>query len=143
MTRPDADAWKACPPGELGRLSSRLRSRRTRRAVARSAAAVAAVALLAIGAWAFRPRGGATREYDFAGIRCGRVLALAQDYAMHKLDASLSAQIKSHVEQCPRCHPRFKAMGLAAAIRPRRTPAPESALAATPHPPGRIPPVRG
>lgn len=116
MSRPNADDWKACPPGELGRLSSRLRSRRTRRNVARSGIAVAVVAILAMGAWSLRPRGGGMMDLEFAGIRCSRVIALAQDYGMHKLEPRLTDQIKSHVEQCPQCHKRFKAMGLVSAF---------------------------
>ena len=121
MSRPNADDWKACPPGELGRLSSRLRSRRTRRNVARSGIAMAVVAVLAIGAWSLRPRGGGMMDLEFAGIRCSRVIALAQDYAMHKLDPRLNDQIKSHVEQCPRCHARFKSMGLISALWLRKS----------------------
>ncbi len=128
MSRP----WKACSPGELGRLSSRLRSRRTRRTVARSGIAVAVVAFLALGVWTFRPRGGAMMEYDFAGIRCSRVIALAQDYAMHKLDPRLTNQIKSHVEQCPKCHPQFKAMGLISVLWPRDPLRPDSSYPSWP-----------
>lgn len=116
MSRPVADDWKTCPPGELGRLSSRLRSRRTRRTVARSGLAVAVVAFLAIGAWTFRHRGDGMMDLEFAGIRCSRVVALAQDYAMHKLEPRLTDQIKSHVNQCPQCHQRFKAVGLISAL---------------------------
>lgn len=112
MSRPFADDWKACPPGELGRLSSRLRERRTRRTLARSGIAVALIAFLALGIWTFRPRGDTRMDLNYAGIRCSRVTALAHDYALHKLDPRLNDQIRAHVEQCPRCHERFKAMGL-------------------------------
>ncbi len=119
MSRPVADDWKACPPGELGRLSSRLRSRRNRRNAARSGVALAVVAILALGVWAFRPGSREMRDFEFAGIRCSQVISLARDYSMGKLEPRLSDQIKSHVEQCPMCHERFKAMGLISAVRPR------------------------
>jgi uncharacterized C2H2 Zn-finger protein len=114
MSRPAVDDWRACPPGELSRLSSRLRSRRTRRSVVRACAVVAVVACAALGVWRLRPTGQANQMMDleYAGIRCGKVIELAKDYAMHKLDSGLSDQIKAHVEQCPRCHKRFKDMGL-------------------------------
>ncbi len=116
---PAADDWKACPPGELGRLSSRLRSRGNRRSAARSGMALAVVTILAMGVWAFRPGSREMRDFEFAGIRCSRVISLAQDYSMGKLEPRLSDQIKSHVDQCPRCHERFKSMGLISAVRPR------------------------
>ena len=116
MSRPVPDGWKACPPGELGRLSSRLRSRRIRRNAARAGMALAAVTLLALGVLTFRTGHGEMKEFEFAGIRCSRVIALTQDYSMGKLEPRLSDQIKAHVEVCPRCHERFKAMGLISAL---------------------------
>jgi len=142
MSRPVADDWKSCPPGELGRLSSRFRTRRTRRTVARSGIAVAVVAFVAFGVLTFRPRGGVMKEFDFAGIRCRRVISLAQDYATHKLDPRLTDQIKSHVQQCPSCHPRFKAMGLVSELRQLQSLDSDSSnpgpLVATPHLAGGI-----
>jgi len=112
MSRPIANDWKACPSGELGRLSAHLRSRRIRRNATRSGIGIAAVSLLAVGLWSLRPSHREMKEFDFAGIKCGKVIAFAHDYSMGKLNPQLKDQIKSHVEQCPRCHEKFKAMGL-------------------------------
>ncbi len=120
MSRPAADDWKACPPGELGRLSAHLRSRRIRRYTTRSGISLAVLSLLAFGIWSLRPTSQDMMEFDFAGIKCSRVIALAPDYSMGKLQPPVRDQIKSHVEQCPRCHERFKAMGIASA--PTRKP---------------------
>ncbi len=129
MSRPIADNWKACPPGELGRLSTRLRSRRTRRTVARSGVAVALLAVFAMGFWMIRFTDGFKMDMNFADIRCSRVIALAQDYATHKLDSKLSDQIKLHVHQCPRCHKRFKDMGMVS-IHRKNMPSPHDSTIA-------------
>ncbi|MEO6808974.1 MAG: zf-HC2 domain-containing protein [Isosphaeraceae bacterium] len=112
MSEATANDWKACPPGELGRLSARLRSRRIRRNGTRSGLSIAAVLLLTIGLGTLRHSHQKVKGFDFAGIKCSKVMVMAPDYSMGTLDPQLKEQIKSHVEQCPRCHEKFKAMGL-------------------------------
>ncbi len=112
MSRSSTDNWNACPRGELKSLSTRLRARRTRRNWARSFATLALVACAGVGAWSLAPQMEAMMDFKIAGIHCSRVLALAQEYAAHKLDPQVEEQIKTHIHRCPRCYLRFKAMRL-------------------------------
>ncbi len=112
---PAEEHWKSCPPGELNRLGMRLRGRRRQQQVVRSTAALAAVLLLGLGLWTLRP--GPT-EYHFAGISCSKVQDLAMAYANQDLETDLTDQVESHVEQCPHCQERFKAMGLLSILIP-------------------------
>jgi hypothetical protein len=42
------------------------------------------------------------------------VQQLVDAYAKDKLDEETQRRVRQHVAQCPRCGPRFKAMGLPA-----------------------------
>ena len=108
--------WGACPQGELSRLGARLRGRRRRRIAVRAGGALA-VLLTCLGLWTLNAR---PRENTFAGITCTRVMELAMAYGEGTLDPDIRTRVRSHVEQCPRCHERFKAMGLIARLLPGR-----------------------
>jgi hypothetical protein len=108
--------WGACPQGELSRLGARLRGRRRRRIAVRAGGALA-VLLTCVGLWTLIAR---PRDNTFAGITCTRVTELAIAYGERTLEPDLRTQVSSHVEQCPRCHKRFKAMRLIARLMAER-----------------------
>ncbi len=110
------ERWGACPQGELSRLGARLRGRRRRRIAVRAGGALA-VLLISVGLWSMQ---AGRRDNHFAGISCTRVTELAMAYEGGKLAPDLRRQVLSHVEQCPRCHERFKAMGLITQLLPGR-----------------------
>ena len=110
MIASDRDGWQPCPPGEFTRLAARLRRRRTRRVAARSLVALG-IAVLA-GSLVFQFYRWNTTEYQFAGISCSRVMALANDYAAGKLDDPLRTQVHDHVIRCPHCKPLFWMIGV-------------------------------
>ncbi|RUL87980.1 anti-sigma factor family protein [Tautonia sociabilis] len=114
MNRGAGETWTECPEGEFARLAARLRGRRRQRTALR--ASVAMVLVAGIAAWAVHGRLTGPREYQFAGIRCSRVLELAQLYAQGSLEPALARQVRAHVDQCPRCHERFEAMGLVSGL---------------------------
>ncbi|MHB1557004.1 MAG: zf-HC2 domain-containing protein [Isosphaeraceae bacterium] len=103
------NGWEACPPGEFTRLAARLRARHRRRDAVRGTLSLA-VALL-IGSVLYQSW-SRSREYHFAGISCSRVMALAPDYAMGKLQPALHDQVHQHVSRCPHCKPLFQKMGI-------------------------------
>jgi len=70
MSRQVQDGWVACPPGELGRLSSRLWARRVRRTGLIVAGIVLAVAALTLGAAAVAGKFGGESAPAGAGS-CG------------------------------------------------------------------------
>ncbi len=113
MTNPEP-RWTACPPGEIGRMASRLRGRKRRRVTPR-AGGVLALLLLFVGLWSVRP---GVRENCFAGLTCSRVIELAMAYGQGTLEPDLREKVKSHVDQCKRCHDRFKEMGFLARLLP-------------------------
>ncbi len=102
------DRWTACPQGELSRLRGRLRGRRRRRITAQ-AAGVLAVLLTGTVLWTMNLR---NRDNTFAGLTCTQVSQLATAYGEGKLDADIHEQVRLHVNECPRCHDRFRNMGL-------------------------------
>jgi hypothetical protein len=55
---------------------------------------------------------GSSREPDFGGITCSQVQALAPAYQKGELSEAERERVHQHLAQCPRCGPRFKAMGL-------------------------------
>src|SRR5262249_7538506 len=100
-----------CPPGEFARLAQRLRQRRQRRFFLR--AAVAAAAVVATGGGLSLWLGGrATGEPTPGGRTCAKGEKLAPPSARGELSATVRAQVRQHIAQCPRCGPRFRAMGL-------------------------------
>jgi hypothetical protein len=46
------------------------------------------------------------------GLTCTEVEQLVDAYAQGKLDQATRAKVQQHVAVCPRCGPRFRAMGL-------------------------------
>jgi hypothetical protein len=108
------ERWRACPQGELGRLGARLRGRRRRRFAVR-ATGVLAVLLTCTALWTVAAR---DRENHFAGLSCTEVSQLAMAYGEGKLDAELSGRVRSHVDQCRRCHDRYREMGLITQLIP-------------------------
>lgn len=108
MTNFEPD-WITCPQGELNRLANRLRSRRRRMHTAMAGAALLLLLVVGFGVWSLRP---SEEQYNFAGITCKRVQSLAMAYSEGTLAADLRDRVNAHIDQCPRCHDRFREMGL-------------------------------
>jgi hypothetical protein len=93
------------------RLAHKLRARRRRRLFLRSAVGVVGAAAAAGGLWV-----GWTlyesADYTYGGVSCTEVQKLASQFGRGELSEELSAKVRNHVRQCPRCGPRFKAMGI-------------------------------
>ena len=77
--------------------------------------------MLFVVSWLLAPQIG---EYSFAGIQCGRVLALAEAFRAGASDGALSEQVARHVAKCPRCGPRYRKRALDSVVQ-HRTPTPQ------------------
>jgi len=106
-----SSAWRRCPPGEFERLAERLRTRRQRRHFLRTAGAVAASIAAGGGLllWNSSRPSGMTPP---GGLTCDEVQQFVAAYAAGKLDEPTRQRVREHVSKCPRCGPRFQAMGL-------------------------------
>ena len=110
------DDWTPCQPGELTRMVKRLDAaeRRTRyRQLARTgllSMLVFAIGTMLVGGL------GVFREPNYGGIRCSECIAHAEEYYQHLLgetlmaDLTLAEQMKTHLELCDRCRPKFYKM---------------------------------
>jgi len=111
--RPDGNdsrtaGWLRCSPGALADLGQRLRGRRRRRAFLKGAMTAGALAVTGgLTWWLVAPR-----DQPPGGLTCDQVETLVDAYARGQLDAETRLKVRQHAAQCPRCGPRFKAMGL-------------------------------
>ncbi len=121
MSTSASDDWVSCAPGELRRLSERLRGRLQRRVFLHAAvwtASGAAVAGIGLAWYGLGERGaeppdpGTSSEPGCAGISCRHVQVLAPAYAADNLPPELRTQICRHLAECPECKALFKEMGL-------------------------------
>jgi hypothetical protein len=103
--------WVPCPPGEFQQLSSRLRHRRQRRLFLRGTAAAVLVGTSGLSLWFGLGRRSASTG-DPGQLSCEQVAQLATAYRDHELAPALRERVRQHVSVCPRCGPRFRAMGI-------------------------------
>src|SRR5262245_65892613 len=99
---PPAD-WEPAPPGTVGELARRVRTRRTRRRFLKAASGVAAGVVAAGGGlWVWR---AATRprEYDYGGITCSEVKPRLERLLAGQLPEPEATRVRTHVGQCPNC----------------------------------------
>lgn len=117
MAKPRRGKWVNCPEGEIAELGDRLRTRRRRRFLLQSVAGGAVTVLTGglVFAWLrSSPRGAtsASGDFDYAGIRCGRVKEKAGDYVSKALSDAVRDQIRLHLSQCSSCRAHYKAKGI-------------------------------
>lgn len=108
----ESGGWQPCPPGELGELAGRLRTRRRNSRIARLAT-VSALLLLAAGAIYLQIEPGRTLnlpghalengEFNFGGITCTELHRALPGLKAHTLDDATLARVREHVEKCPHC----------------------------------------
>jgi hypothetical protein len=99
--------WTRCPPGSLGGIARKARSRR-RNAMTREAATMLVLAAsvgFTVGYFARTeaPPSAPAGQFHFAGISCGEVHELLPALADDRLDAATATQVRQHVMQCPTC----------------------------------------
>ena len=109
-TSQESEQWQSCPPGELGRMTGRLRRRRQMQILTRATAAVA-VLLVAIGgvSWQFRDRTQPPVEskpgegFNYGGITCAGLHRVLPQLKAGTLDAATLARVREHLEKCDHC----------------------------------------
>lgn len=109
-TSNESDLWQPCPPGELGRLTGRLRRRRYGWIAAR-ATAVVAVLLVAVGGltWQFgeKPQPAVVSRpgegFDYGGITCTGVHRVLPQLKAGTIDAATLSRVREHLEKCDHC----------------------------------------
>ena len=107
---PESEQWQPCPPGELGRMTSRL-SRRRHRQILALVTAAAAVLLVAAGglSWQFRekPRSPVVSKpgegFNYGGITCAGLHRVLPQLKAGTLDAATLARVREHLEKCDHC----------------------------------------
>lgn len=104
-----SSSWTPCPVGEIEGLANRLRARRRRRVFLQTAGATLAT-IAAVGGLALW--WGTSDDTPPGGITCAEVEKLLELFARGQLEASLQQRVRTHASQCPRCEPRFRALGL-------------------------------
>lgn len=107
----DSGGWQACPPGELGELAGRLRTRRRNSKIARLAT-VSALLLAAGGLYLQMGPGRNLNlpghalengEFNFGGITCTELHRALPGLKAHTLDEATLARVREHVDKCPHC----------------------------------------
>ena len=107
----DTNEWQQCAPGDLGRVASTLRARRTRRealaVIGKAAAAVAVIVVAVLGVQYIQhqPAGG---DMDFGGISCSEVGELSADYLAGRLAPDVADKFEEHLKKCPMCRERIE-----------------------------------
>ncbi|MGD9721441.1 MAG: zf-HC2 domain-containing protein [Pirellulales bacterium] len=106
--------WIACPPGSVGGIIRRARSRRRKALLREAAMMVVLAASIGFAAGYFAkpgakppaPRG----PFQFAGISCGEVRSLLPALMENRLDAAKAMQVRQHIMECPECGRLMKQM---------------------------------
>lgn len=109
-TSQESDQWQACPPGELGRMTSRLRRRRQMQ-IATRVAVTASVLLIAVGglSWQFRAQteppvvSKPGEGFNFGGITCAGVHRALPQLKAGTIDAATLGRVREHLEKCDHC----------------------------------------
>lgn len=96
------DDWKACPRGEMQRLSQKLKRRVRRRRILMAWAGALAGAAMVGGAVGWWFHSLLSREAP-APVDCIQVKALASAFTKGQLDSRQSEQIREHLVGCPAC----------------------------------------
>jgi len=104
-----AESWAVCLPGTLGQLSCRIRVQRRRQAAIRVAAPLAMIVLVTLGVWSVN-RPTAPHEFNYGGVTCRQVEANMQQYAMNQLPPDTQRAFAEHLDLCPHCQQKMKAM---------------------------------
>lgn len=98
------DDWTPCPPGALTGLSSELRSLRRQRTMLQASAFAAMVLLVgAAGWWVARGSTAPSTEPAITEIACRDCHKLLPDYIAGRTAPAVTAQIRHHLNRCPRC----------------------------------------
>ncbi len=107
----DLNDWESCPSGTLSHFSHLQRSRRTMTLVKRSAGVVATGCVLMVAAlFLFRDgEAGSTTEREFmGGLACSSVISDMDAFLQGQLDEELNTRITQHLEDCPKCLPKYE-----------------------------------
>lgn len=109
-TSHESDQWQPCPPGELGRMSGRLRRRRQMQIATRLTASTAVLLLVAGGlSWQFREQSQAPvvsqpgEGFNYGGITCAGLHRVLPQLKAGTLDAATLARVREHLEKCDHC----------------------------------------
>ncbi len=120
------DAWRPCQPGELGQAVGVLRSRKRNGTLLKSAGlATAALVLLLVGGYTastFLTPPSAPNQGFYAGIGCAEVHGLLPELQREQLPEAKSAQVKAHLDQCPKCRKAYERLQNAATHRQQTSP---------------------
>jgi len=119
MVRQNIEAhsdWQECTPGTIGDLRKRLNADRRRRSIARIGGPIVVMAVLAMGVWTFGgPANSPTRpqplqEFNFGSVTCSEFQASMQPFAMEQLSPAQQQAFALHLQQCPVCQAKMKAV---------------------------------
>lgn len=108
----DSGEWQPCPPGELGELAGRLRTRRRNSKISRLATVSALLLLAAGGIYLLMGPGRNLNlpgqalengEFNFGGITCTELHRALPGLKARTLDDATLARVREHVEKCPHC----------------------------------------
>lgn len=109
-TSQESDLWQPCPPGELGRMTGRLRRQRQLQIAKRLTAATAVVLVSTVGLW--WQFGGKSQPsvvskpgegFNFGGITCAGVHRALPQLKAGTIDAATLARVREHLEKCDHC----------------------------------------
>ncbi len=104
-----AEAWTACSPGTLGRLSRRIRGQRQQQSAIRVAAPLAMIVLVTLGVWSAN-RPAALHESNYGGLTCQQVETNMQQYTVSQLPPETQRALAEHLAHCPHCQKKMKTM---------------------------------
>lgn len=109
----DTNEWQQCAPGDLGRVASTLRARRTRRealaTIGKSAAAVSVIVVAVVGVQYVQHQ-PAGRDIDLGGISCSEVREQSADYLAGRLAPDVADKFEKHLKNCPMCRDRIEGL---------------------------------
>lgn len=112
MPRPaphDLEAWTDCPPGTLSELSRSLHRARLRKTVVRVGAPLLVFVLVGLGVWGVNAP-TTPSEFTFGGVCCSEVQPKLQQFMAGGLEQDERRAIKAHLDRCPHCQEKMKAM---------------------------------
>ncbi len=106
--------WTTCPPGSVGGIVRRARSRRRNALLREAAMMVVLAASIGFAAGYFARPGtkppASAGSYQFAGISCDEVRPLLPALMANRLDPAKAAQVRQHIMECPECGRLMKEM---------------------------------